>query len=38
MRWAVHVACMEEMRDAYNIILVGKLAGKRQLGRSRHRW
>jgi hypothetical protein len=27
MRWAGHVACTEEMRNAYNI-LVGKLKGR----------
>jgi len=31
------VACMGEMRIAYNI-LVGKPEGKRLLGRLRHRW
>jgi hypothetical protein len=31
-----HVACLGEMRNAYNI-LVGKLKRKRPLGRSRHR-
>jgi len=36
MRWAGHVACMEEMRNACNI-LVGKPEGKRPLGRSMHR-
>jgi hypothetical protein len=37
MRWAGHVACMGEKRNAYRI-LVGKPEGKRQLGRLRHRW
>jgi hypothetical protein len=37
MRWAVHVACMEEVRNAY-IILVGKPEGKRPLEGPRHRW
>jgi hypothetical protein len=37
MRWAGHVACMEEVRGAYNI-LVGKPEGRRPLGRPRHRW
>jgi hypothetical protein len=37
MRWAEHVACMGEMRNAYNIV-VGKPEGKRSLGRPRHRW
>jgi hypothetical protein len=36
MRWAGYVARMREM-NAYNI-LVGKLEGKRPLGRSRRRW
>jgi hypothetical protein len=30
MRWARHVACMGEMRNAYNI-LVGKLKGRDHL-------
>jgi hypothetical protein len=33
MRWVGHVACMGEMRNAYEI-LVGKPEGKRSLGRS----
>jgi hypothetical protein len=37
MRWAEHVAGMGEKRNAYRL-LVGKLEGKRQLGRPRHRW
>jgi hypothetical protein len=37
LRWAGHVACMREKRNAYRI-LVGKLEGKRPLGRPRHRW
>jgi hypothetical protein len=36
MRWAAHVARMEEMRNAYKI-LVGKPEGKRSVGRHRHR-
>jgi hypothetical protein len=36
MRWAQHVACMGEMRNAYNI-LFGKPEGKRPLGRPRRR-
>jgi hypothetical protein len=32
-----HVECMGERRGAYRV-LVGKPEGKRQLGRSRHRW
>ena len=37
MRWVGHVACMEERRGVYGI-LVGKPEGKRPLGRSRCRW
>jgi hypothetical protein len=37
MRWAEHVACMEEVRGAYNI-LVGRPEGRRPLGRPRCRW
>jgi hypothetical protein len=37
MRWAGHVACMGEVRGAYNI-LVGMPEGRRPLGRPRHRW
>jgi hypothetical protein len=37
LRWAGHVACMGERRGAYRV-LVGKLEGKRPLGRPRHRW
>jgi hypothetical protein len=37
MRWTVHVARLEVMRNAYSI-LVGKPEGKRPLGRPRHRW
>jgi hypothetical protein len=36
MRWAGHVACMREVKNAYNI-LVGKLERKRPLGRARRR-
>jgi hypothetical protein len=36
MRWAGHVACMGERRDAYRV-LVGKPEGKRFLGRLTHR-
>jgi hypothetical protein len=32
-----HVACMKDMRNAYNI-LVGKSDGKISLGRPRRRW
>jgi hypothetical protein len=35
-RWAGHVARMREKRNAY-MILVGKLEGKRPLGRPRRR-
>jgi hypothetical protein len=37
MRWAGHVARMEDKRNAYRI-LVGKPEGKRPLGRPRLRW
>jgi hypothetical protein len=37
MRWVVHMACMGENRNAYSL-LVGKLEGRRLLGRSMHRW
>ena len=37
MRWAGHVARMEERRGVYRV-LVGKPAGKRQLGSPRLRW
>jgi hypothetical protein len=37
MRWAGHVARMEETRNAYRL-LVGKPEGKRPLGRPRRRW
>ena len=37
MRWAGHVACMGEERGVYSV-LVGKLEGRRPLGRPRHRW
>jgi len=36
MRWAGHVARMGDERGVYRV-LVGKLEGKRQLGRPRHR-
>jgi transcription termination factor 2 len=36
MRWAGHIARMEEKRNVYRI-LVGKPEGKRSLGRPRHR-
>jgi len=37
MRWAGHVAHMGEERGVYRV-LVGKLQGKRPLGRPRRRW
>jgi hypothetical protein len=37
MRWAGHVARMEEERKVSKI-LVGKPEGKRPLGRPRHMW
>jgi hypothetical protein len=37
LRWAGHVARLEDMRKAYNIS-VGKPEGKRPLGRRRDRW
>jgi hypothetical protein len=37
MRWVGHVALMGEVRGAYNI-LVGRLEGRRPLGRPRRRW
>jgi hypothetical protein len=37
MRWAGHVARMEERRGVYRV-LVGKPEGKRPLGRPRRRW
>jgi hypothetical protein len=37
MRWAGHVAGMEEKRNAYRIS-AEKLEGKRSLGRPRRRW
>ena len=37
MRWAGHVAKMEEGRSAINI-LTGKPGGERPLGRPRRRW
>ena len=37
MRWAWHVARMGERRGVYRV-LVGKLEGKRPLGRPRRRW
>jgi len=37
MRWAGHVARMGEERGVY-MVLVGKLEGRRPLGRSRCKW
>jgi hypothetical protein len=37
MRWAGHVARMEEKRNVYRL-LVGKPEGKRPPGRPRRRW
>ena len=37
LRWAGHVARMEEGRSAFNI-LTGKPTGNRPLGRPRRRW
>jgi len=37
MRWAGHVARMEEDRGVHRV-LVGKPEGKRTLGRTRRRW
>jgi len=37
MRWARHVARVGERRGVYRV-LVGKLEGKRPLGRPRRRW
>jgi len=37
MGWAGHVACIGEERGVYRV-LVGKLEGKRPLGRPRRRW
>jgi hypothetical protein len=37
MRYVGHVACMEENRNAYKVV-VGKPEGKRPLGIPRHGW
>ena len=37
MRWVGNVACMGEERGVYRV-LVGKLEGRRPLGRPRRRW
>ena len=38
MRWAGCVVRMGEERRVYRVFLVGKLEGRRPLGRPRHRW
>jgi hypothetical protein len=37
MKWAGHIIYMEEMRNAYKI-LVRKSEAKTPFGRSRHKW
>ena len=37
VRWGGHVACMEQFRNAYRV-LVGKPEGKRPVSRPRRRW
>ena len=37
MRWVGHVALMGEERGVYRV-LVGKLEGRRSLGRPKRRW
>jgi hypothetical protein len=37
MKWAGHAASMGEKRNAYRLV-VGKLEGRRPLGRPRHMW
>jgi hypothetical protein len=37
MRWVGHVAGMGAKKNVYRI-MVGKVEGKRPLGRPRHRW
>jgi hypothetical protein len=37
MRWAEHIPCMGEKRNAYRV-LMGNPKEKRPLGRRRHRW
>ena len=37
LRWSGHVACMEQFRNAYRV-LVGKPESKRPLGRPSRRW
>ncbi|KAJ4448285.1 hypothetical protein ANN_10299 [Periplaneta americana] len=38
LRWTGHVARMGESRNTYYRVLVGRLEGKRPLGRPRRRW
>jgi hypothetical protein len=37
VKWTGHTVCMGEKRSIHRV-LVGKLVGKRPLGRPRHRW
>jgi len=37
MRWAGHVACMDEESGVYRV-LMGKPEGRRPLGRPKRRW
>jgi len=37
MRWAGHVASMDQRRGAYRVLL-GKPEGKKPLGKPRRRW
>ena len=37
MRWAGHVACLEESRGGYRVLL-GEPEGKRPLEKLKHRW
>jgi hypothetical protein len=37
MRWAGHVACMDDERGLYRV-LVGTPEGKRPMGRPKRRW
>ena len=37
MKWAGHIARMEEGRSAFKILTIA-LAGKRPVGRTRRRW
>jgi hypothetical protein len=37
MKWAEHIARMEEKTNAYKV-LVGREKGRRLLGRPRHTW